>query len=128
MYGFVKEAQKAFDVKTSLVKVDDYDFLKQHDISHIVPWIMPTGKNQGSAKYRTKDELNSYKEKDPVKMTESKILENKIASKEEIDEIKAKIKQEITEASKFAEESDYPPASALYEHNYVQKDYPFIKD
>ncbi|WP_235298963.1 pyruvate dehydrogenase (acetyl-transferring) E1 component subunit alpha [Portibacter marinus] len=80
------------------------------------------------AKYRTKDELNSYKEKDPVKMTEARILDDKIASKKEIEEIKNKIKEEIAAATKFAEESEYPPASALYEDNYVQKDYPFIKD
>jgi len=80
------------------------------------------------AKYRTKDELNSYKEKDPVKMTEAHILDNKIASVDEIGEIKAKIKAEIAAAVKFAEESSFPPGSALYDHNYVQKDYPFIKD
>jgi pyruvate dehydrogenase E1 component alpha subunit len=80
------------------------------------------------AKYRTKDELNSYKEKDPVKMTESKILDDKIASKAEIDAIKSKIKEEVAAAVKFAEESDYPDGSLLYEDNYMQKDYPFIKD
>lgn len=80
------------------------------------------------AKYRTKDELNSYKEKDPVKMTEAKILENNIASQKEIDAIKAKIKEEVAAAVKFAEESEFPDGSALYEDNYVQEDYPFIKD
>ncbi|GLR16330.1 pyruvate dehydrogenase (acetyl-transferring) E1 component subunit alpha [Portibacter lacus] len=80
------------------------------------------------AKYRTKDELNSYKEKDPVKMTEAKILDNKIASQDEIDAIKAKIKAEVAHAIQFAEESDYPDPSALYDDNYVQEDYPFIKD
>lgn len=80
------------------------------------------------AKYRTKDELNSYKDRDPVKMTEAKILDQKIASKDEIDAIKAKIKAEVAAAIKFAEESDYPDASSLYTDNYVQEDYPFIKD
>ncbi|MCL4106779.1 UNVERIFIED_CONTAM: hypothetical protein GTU68_048223 [Idotea baltica] len=80
------------------------------------------------AKYRTKDELNSYKDKDPVKMTEAKILDDKIATKKEIDAIKAKIKEEITQAIKFAEESDFPDPSGLYEDNYVQADYPYIKD
>ena len=78
------------------------------------------------AKYRTKDELNSYKDKDPLKMTEAKILEEKIASLEEVNEIKAIIKAEVAAAIKFAEESNYPDPSALYEDNYMQKDYPFI--
>jgi 2'-hydroxyisoflavone reductase len=50
MYSFVEEAQKAFTAKTSFVKIDNYDFLKEKNIYHIVPWIMPTEKNKGSAK------------------------------------------------------------------------------
>jgi len=80
------------------------------------------------AKYRTKDELNSYKEKDPVKMTEAKIIDQKIASQKEVDAIKLKIKEEVAAAVKFAEESSFPDGSQLYEDNYVQEDYPFIKD
>jgi pyruvate dehydrogenase E1 component alpha subunit len=78
------------------------------------------------AKYRTKEELQEYKDQDPVKMTERKILEDKIATKKEIDAIKEAIKQEIEEAVKFAEESPLPDASELYTDNYLQEDYPFL--
>ena len=80
------------------------------------------------ARYRTKEEVESYKDRDPVKITEKTILTKKIATEEEIQKIKDKIKIEINEAVKFAEESDYPDPSALYEDNYVQDDYPFIRD
>ena len=78
------------------------------------------------AKYRTKDELNYYKGLDPVKNTELKILQDKIATEEEIKQIKADIKAEIAEAVKFAEESPLPDGKGLYEDNYVQKDFPFL--
>ena len=78
--------------------------------------------------YRSRDELKAYMEKDPVKMTEQNILDNGIATEGEIKEIKAKIKAEIEEAVQFAEESDFPDGSALYEDNYVQEDYPFMRD
>jgi pyruvate dehydrogenase E1 component alpha subunit len=78
------------------------------------------------AKYRTKEEVQSYKDRDPVKMTESKILKDKIATEDEISAIKLKIKEEIAEAVKFAEESPYPDPSELYSDNYVQDDYPFL--
>ncbi|MEM1322030.1 MAG: pyruvate dehydrogenase (acetyl-transferring) E1 component subunit alpha [Bacteroidota bacterium] len=78
------------------------------------------------AKYRSKDEVQEYKDQDPVKVTERNILDNKIATKEEIDEIKARIKEEINEAVKFAEASAYPDPSQLFEDNYVQKDYPYL--
>lgn len=78
------------------------------------------------AKYRTKEELQDYKDQDPVKQTELKILKNKIASEDEIKAIKEKIKTEIDEAVKFAEESPLPDPSELYTDNYVQDDYPYL--
>jgi len=77
-------------------------------------------------KYRTKEELNSYKDRDPVKDTEKKILDNKIASKKEVDAIKDAIKKEIDEAIAFAENSPLPDPSELYTDNYLQEDYPFL--
>ncbi|HQU59212.1 MAG TPA: thiamine pyrophosphate-dependent enzyme, partial [Saprospiraceae bacterium] len=80
------------------------------------------------AKYRTKEEVQEYQERDPVKMTEKKILAEKIASEEEVRAIQEKIKAEIAEAVKFAEESEYPDPSTLWEDNYTQQDYPYIMD
>lgn len=80
------------------------------------------------AKYRTKEELEEYKGQDPVIITESKIIKDKIASQKEVDAIKDKIEAEIADAIQFAEDSPLPLASGLYEHNYVQEDYPYIMD
>jgi len=80
------------------------------------------------AKYRTKDELNDYKAIDPIEVTKDKILSNKLATAKEIQKIEDKIKKEIEAAFEFASNSDFPMSSALYEDNYVQKDYPFIMD
>ncbi len=80
------------------------------------------------ATYRSRDEVNEYKDKDPIKKLESKILDNKIATKEDIKEIKNKLKEEIKEALEFADQAEYPDAAELYTHNYHQEDYPFIKD
>lgn len=79
-------------------------------------------------KYRTKDELNDFKERDPIVETEETIIKNKIATQAEVDAIKARIKEEIVDCVDFAEKSDFPLGSELYDDNYVQKDYPFIMD
>lgn len=50
MYAFVEEAAQTFDVESTFVKIDDYEFLKSQGIEYIVPWIMPEGSNQGSSK------------------------------------------------------------------------------
>lgn len=80
------------------------------------------------AKYRTKEELEHYKKMDPVFVTEEKIINDKIATQKEIDAIKDMIKEEIEAAAEFAENSPLPDASELYTDNYVQKDYPYIRD
>ena len=79
------------------------------------------------ARYRSKDELKHYQEQDPVKNLESKLLDQGIASQEEINEIKARIKEVVKEAVEFAEASPLPDPSELYTDNYVQADYPFLK-
>jgi pyruvate dehydrogenase E1 component alpha subunit len=80
------------------------------------------------AKYRTKEELEAYKEKDPVEMIQVKMVNEGIATQVEVDEVIEKINLEIDEAMEFAENSPYPVPSELYEDNYTQKDYPYITD
>lgn len=80
------------------------------------------------AKYRTKDELNKYKAIDPIEVIKDKVIKGKIATTEEIEKIEDTIIAEIAAAVKFADESDLPLASELYDNNYVQEDYPFITD
>jgi pyruvate dehydrogenase E1 component alpha subunit len=80
------------------------------------------------AKYRTKEEVKSYRDRDPIKIIEAKVLEEGIATEEEIKIIQDKIKAEILDAVKFAEDSAFPDAAGLYEHVYVEEGYPFIMD
>ena len=78
------------------------------------------------AKYRTKEEVSSYKEKDPVKVTEQKLIDKGFATEAEVKKIKADVKKEIDDAVAFADQSNFPDPSELYTDNYVQKDYPFL--
>ncbi len=79
-------------------------------------------------KYRTKEELNEYRDQDPVKTTEKKILEFWPDAASEIKTIKDFVKEEVEIATKFAEDSPLPDASELYTDNYMQEDYPYIMD
>lgn len=80
------------------------------------------------AKYRTKDELSDYKDRDPIEYVRSVLLENKWATEDELKEIDNRIKEEVKESVKFAEESAYPDPSEAYKDVYVQEDYPFITE
>lgn len=79
-------------------------------------------------KYRTKEEVEEYKGKDPINVVLNKILKNNWATEDEIKEINKKVKEEIDDCVTFAENSPYPDDSAVYEDIYVQEDYPFLTD
>lgn len=49
IYDFVLDAQKAFDVESSFLQIEDYEFLKANRVHYLIPWIMPTENNAGSA-------------------------------------------------------------------------------
>lgn len=78
-------------------------------------------------KYRTKDEEAEYQEEDPINKVLKTIMDNKFATEKDIEKINAKIKKQIEEAVKFAEDSPLPEPEAMYEDIYAE-DYPFIKD
>ncbi len=79
-------------------------------------------------KYRTKEELEQYKQRDPLENVRASILENDLATEDDLAVLDAKIKQQVDDSVKFAEESPYPPAEEAYHDVYVQADYPFIME
>lgn len=79
-------------------------------------------------KYRTKEEVEDYKSKDPIQVTLKKIKEKKWLTEAKIKDIQNEVAQIVDAAVKFAEESDLPDAKELYEDVYLQEDYPFITD
>ena len=80
------------------------------------------------AKYRTKEEVESYKERDPIEQVKSTILKKKIATEAELAKIDEQIKAIIADCVKFAEESKFPDPSEAFHDVYEQPDYPFIKE
>ncbi len=79
-------------------------------------------------KYRTKEEVDEYKKRDPIEVVRTIILERKYASDEDLEAIEAKVNAEVEESVKFAEESNYPDPKEALTDIYVQSDYPFITD
>lgn len=77
-------------------------------------------------KYRTKDELNEFKSQDPIKSVLNTITKKKYATEQELKAIQDKVKTQVEESVKFAEESPLPDASELYKDVYTQEDYPYV--
>jgi len=80
------------------------------------------------AKYRTKEELEQYKERDPLAAVKHAILDNEYADDKWFEQEESEVKRIIDEAVKFAEEAEYPNPEELYVDVYVQNDYPYVMD
>jgi pyruvate dehydrogenase E1 component alpha subunit len=79
-------------------------------------------------KYRTKEEVEEYKDRDPIEVVKEKLLSNFNMTALEIEAINDEIKNIVEESVKFAEESPWPSDDELLKDVYVQADYPFITD
>lgn len=77
-------------------------------------------------KYRTKEEVEEYQKLDPITQVLEKIKTNAWATEEEIKTIDKRVKDRVKECEQFAEESDYPATSVMYDSVYEQEDYPFL--
>ena len=80
------------------------------------------------AKYRSKDEVEEYKQRDPLEQVRTTILENNMASVADLDAIEARINEVVEESVRFAEESEFPDASEALTEIYFEPNYPFTKD
>lgn len=79
-------------------------------------------------KYRTKEELEEYKSKDPIVVVRKTILGSKMATEKELTEIDKRVEAKVADSVKFAEESPWPDDSEVLKDVYVDKNYPFIVD
>lgn len=80
------------------------------------------------AKYRTKEEVEEYKQRDPVEVVKRTILERKLITEKEMEAIDARVNQQVEESVKFAEESNFPDPSQAFTDIYQEPDYPLIQD
>lgn len=58
--------------------------------------------------YRTQDEIEEWKKRDPIKLFSKRLLETKKASQDELDRIEQEVMSSIEEAVEFAEKSAWP--------------------
>lgn len=79
-------------------------------------------------KYRTKEEVEEYKSKDPIQLVLNTIFKQKYATAEEIEAINKRVDGIVEESVKFAEESPWPDDSEVLKDVYADPHYPFITD
>ncbi len=97
----------------SLVEIKTYRF-KGHSMSD-------------PQKYRTRDELNSYRDQDPIQTVKGYLLETFKVKEDVIKAIDQAVKEEVADCIEFAENSPWPDNTEVYKDIY-QDEYPFLTD
>ena len=69
--------------------------------------------------YRTRAEIEKYQERDPIKLFSASLLEEKIVDEKALQEIDRKIREEVEDSLRFAEESPLPGPEELYTDVYA---------
>ncbi len=69
--------------------------------------------------YRPKEEIEEWKKKDPIKRLRQQMVQNKMATDAELDEIEQSVLRELDEAVKFAQESPEPAPEEALEDIYA---------
>lgn len=72
--------------------------------------------------YRTEEELEKYKEQDPIARMSQAMTGSGKTAEEQINKIKQEVEQELSEAVAFAKSSPLPESSALMTHVYAPDD------
>lgn len=97
----------------SLVEIKTYRF-KGHSMSD-------------PQKYRTRDELNSYRDQDPIQLVKGYLLDALKVKEDAIKSIDQAVKEEVADCIEFAENSPWPDNAEVYKDIY-QDEYPFLTD
>ncbi|MEY4912357.1 MAG: hypothetical protein RL025_184, partial [Bacteroidota bacterium] len=80
------------------------------------------------AKYRTKEEVEAYKEQDPIEQLKNQMMAQGLLDEAAFEQLEEKLEVLVQEAVTFAEESPWPDVSEMYKDVYIQSDYPYITD
>src|SRR5215831_6617677 len=76
------------------------------------------------AKYRTKEEVEEWMKRDPIRLLANRIYDLGIATEAQLKTIDDQAKQDVNAAVKFADESPFPDPATLYEDVYSETEPP----
>lgn len=116
-------------------RVDGMDLFKVREVAdRLIPQVRETSepvllevltyryRGHGAAdpgKYRTKEEVEEWTQRDPIGIVETWLLKNKVIKEDDVKSIHAEVQAEVEECLRFAEESPWPAPESLYEDVYA---------
>ena len=131
----IRQKAEGYGMKNS--RVDGMDVMKVHEAasealkyvreeSH--PYLLEVvtyryrGHSMGDPeRYRKAEEVKKWQENDPIGIFNRYLLENKTATRKVLDEIEARVEEEVVNAVEFAETSPDPAMEELFTDVYVEE-------
>jgi len=86
-------------------------------VSNVVR-LLPHSSSDDQRKYRSEDDLETDKKRDPIIRFEEAGVEGKIITIKEFDKIRAEVKSLVDEETEWAEQQDHPDKSTALDHIY----------
>jgi hypothetical protein len=69
--------------------------------------------------YRTKEEVEEWRQRDPIKAFADRLVDEGVLKEEEIEKLDQEAIETVDEAVRFADESPFPDLDSLYDQVYV---------
>jgi pyruvate dehydrogenase E1 component alpha subunit len=69
--------------------------------------------------YRSKEEVEEWRERDPIKAFSDRLVDEKVMKKEDVEKLDEQAIEAVDEAVQFADESPFPELDSLYDEVYV---------
>jgi pyruvate dehydrogenase E1 component alpha subunit len=126
-YGIENEKVDGMDVEAVLecaerVTEQVRESGKPYAVEALTYRTAPHGAADFFEKYRDKEEVKEWRQRDPIGLLEQKLLDSDTLDEDGLQEIKDEYKEQIDEAVKFADESEQPPMEELYTDVYSGED------
>ncbi len=80
--------------------------------------LRPHSNADNDMKYRTAEEVEEWRQRDPIKRLSTYLLEHTISTEQDIAALQAKANAEVDTATQVAEQTPFPSASTLFDHLY----------
>jgi len=121
------------------LRVDGTDFFKvaaaaESAINHIragqgpvclvadVVRLFPHSSSDDHAKYRSPDELEQDRQVDPISRMETRLVEHSVLTEDDIERLRAEVKDEVNEATAWAQKQADPSPNTATRHVYFEGD------
>ena len=117
--GKTVDGQNVFEVYDAMIEAIDHA-KKTGPVLLVSETYRYMGHSKSDAnRYRTKEEINEWKQRDPIAILRTEILARKVADEKELEAIESQAREDIEAAVRFAEEAGEPDIDDIINDVYA---------